>query len=192
MKRLRRKVFLSVALVCLVGFFAFGGSSCGSSGTAAVAFALASNDITAGAAMAAAYAAVACGGNNISPQLRWTDSPAGALAFAVTLLDLSANNFVHWIIWNIPATTTSLDQNASANPPAGTGQATNAYGDFGYGGPCPPATETHTYQFKVWALAITDVTAMGGFDANDNASILAILEANSVGTATLDVTYTGP
>lgn len=72
--------------------------------------------------------------------------------------------FWHWLVYNIPSTTTGLAANiAPTGAPAGTGtlpigasQAMDDYGVQGYGGPCPPVGNgTHTYIFTVTALGTT-------------------------------------
>jgi Raf kinase inhibitor-like YbhB/YbcL family protein len=90
---------------------------------------------------------------NISPALNWTGAPSGTMSFAVVLQDLS-NGFAHWVIWNIPATTTGLPANVDktdATPPvpAGSQQCNNGSGD-GYFG---PGSECNVYEFIVYALS---------------------------------------
>jgi len=94
-------------------------------------------------------------GGNESPDLSWTNAPAGTQSFVVVFYDVSAA-FTHWGMYNIPATTTALPQNAGV-PGSTYGQ--QVYNDFftaaAYGGPCPPigvAPFAHHYQFTVYAL----------------------------------------
>jgi Raf kinase inhibitor-like YbhB/YbcL family protein len=56
----------------------------------------------------------------------------------------------HWIIFNIPASITHLDQNVKTLP-AGCRQGNNSWKKQGYGGPCPPIGQ-HRYFFKLYAL----------------------------------------
>ena len=107
-----------------------------------------------------------CPGNNTSPQLTWRTNFTGINTFRLRCVDLSANNFVHWSVDDIPATTTALAQNG--NWPAGvtvnnTDFAPSAVRANGWGGPCPPAgTGTHTYRITIEALrANGDVIASG-------------------------------
>ena len=47
--------------------------------------------------------------------------------------------YVHWVVSNIPASTTKLLENAATKGlPSGTMQGTNDWGKQTYGGPCPP------------------------------------------------------
>jgi len=95
-------------------------------------------------------------GDDISPELHWTDAPEGARAFAVICHDPDAPlispggtyGFVHWVLYNIPATVTRLPE-ACSDYTAGK----NDFGNTGYGGPMPPdAHGVHNYYF--WILAL--------------------------------------
>ena len=89
-----------------------------------------------------------------SPDLAWTTAPEGTQAFAVTLVDNSADGFMHWALLNIPASSYSLEAGARGNElPPGTVELDNQFGKPGYGGPCPPQGDPpHTYVFTVYAL----------------------------------------
>jgi Raf kinase inhibitor-like YbhB/YbcL family protein len=58
------------------------------------------------------------------------------------------------VLYNIPATVTSLPQGAGTpgKEPAGAVQANSDYGAPGYGGPCPPKGSTHRYVFTLYAV----------------------------------------
>jgi Raf kinase inhibitor-like YbhB/YbcL family protein len=95
-----------------------------------------------------------CVGQNTTPELSWTNAPGGTKSFVVTLFDTTAA-FTHWAVYNIPASTTSLAENAGANTslsaPFGD-QTLNDLGLPGYIGPCPPSGLVHNYEFTVFAL----------------------------------------
>jgi hypothetical protein len=89
------------------------------------------------------------------------------------MVDLDAD-FVHWVMFAISPTRTSL---AEGEVPPGAIQWPNAFGDDGYGGPCPPGGETHTYLFTVHALnqqveVADDATATEVVDLLNQTSIL--------------------
>lgn len=107
-----------------------------------------------------AYSKNGCNGENISPQIEWVNAPANTKSFAVTLYDPDAptgSGWWHWLAFNIPAEVNGLVENAG-NPdanlaPAGTVQSFNDYGEYGYGGPCPPEKGgIHAYILTVYAL----------------------------------------
>lgn len=96
------------------------------------------------------------GGKNISPPLGWTDPPEGTKSFAITCIDTHpiANNWVHWLVVNIPADVRKLPEGASPlDPPAV--ELKNSFGFPGWGGPQPPVgSGTHNYVFTIYALSV--------------------------------------
>jgi Raf kinase inhibitor-like YbhB/YbcL family protein len=90
-----------------------------------------------------------CDGANSSPPLQISDVPSEAKSLVLIVDDPDAPNglFTHWIVWNIPARTSTV---AEGSAPKGV-QGTNDFGKSGYGGPCPPSG-THRYYFKIFAL----------------------------------------
>jgi len=99
-----------------------------------------------------------CSGMNVSPALSWSGAPAGTLSYVLTTYDPDAptgSGFWHWVVYNIPASATSLDKGAGSgtfNLPAGTMQGNNDGGTPGYTGPCPPPGPAHHYIFTLYAL----------------------------------------
>ena len=97
-------------------------------------------------------------GGNQSPELSWTNAPASTQTFVVVTYDVTAA-FTHWGMYNIPAATSELPQNAGV---AGSSYGTQIFNDFfvgaEYDGPCPPAgvaPDVHHYVFTVYALDTT-------------------------------------
>src|SRR3989344_5279533 len=93
-----------------------------------------------------------CKGQNINPPLSITHVPASAKSLSLIMHDPDAvsGDFVHWTIWDIPASTETIAVNSV---PAGTIQGINGGGQNKYMGPCPPAgTGTHHYLFELYAL----------------------------------------
>jgi Raf kinase inhibitor-like YbhB/YbcL family protein len=94
-------------------------------------------------------------GENISPQLGWSNVPEGTKSFAIICHDPDAPlvtpgkyGFVHWVLYNLPASVTTLAE-GSKQGTAGK----NDFGETGYGGPMPPPGHgTHHYFFMVLAL----------------------------------------
>lgn len=97
------------------------------------------------------------GGENQSPHLAWSNAPEGTKSFAVTMWDPDAPTsvgFVHWLVFNIPADTTSLEEGAGTSGP-NPGGGTHGYADFGvseFGGCAPPPGDPHRYVITVYAL----------------------------------------
>jgi Raf kinase inhibitor-like YbhB/YbcL family protein len=131
----------------------------------APAFSVESDDVQDGQPLAAVHAHASAGGENVSPHLRWSGFPEETKGFAVTCYDPDAptgSGFWHWVLFNIPASTTELATGASSDAlPEGAVEARNDYGAQGYGGPAPPAGDgPHRYVFTVYALD-TDALDLG-------------------------------
>lgn len=96
-----------------------------------------------------------CDGENLSPPLSWRDVPDGTVALALVVddPDAPAGTWVHWVLFNVPASETGLSEGLSGAHilSRGTIEGTNSWGRCGYGGPCPPSG-THRYFFKLYAL----------------------------------------
>ena len=97
-----------------------------------------------------------CQGDDVSPQLSWEAVPDGTKTFALICDDPDApsGNFVHWVVFNIPADARNLNENLLKQKQLSDNikQGINDFGSIGYGGPCPPAL--HRYYFKIYALDI--------------------------------------
>ena len=127
-----------------------------------------------------------CAGDNQSPHLLWSGAPSETKSFAITCYDPDAptgSGFWHWLVVNIPATTTELPLDAgnphSGKLPAGALQTRTDFGKPGYGGPCPPPNDhPHRYIFTVFAvsqetLPVTPDTSAAIVGFNLNFSTLA-------------------
>jgi Raf kinase inhibitor-like YbhB/YbcL family protein len=108
-----------------------------------------------------------CHGANVSPALEWSGAPAGTRSFVMVLDDYEArggDGFVHWAMYDIPATATSLPANAGASEPDLPTGGRHAYNDFlrrRYDGPCPPEGPPHKYRFTVFAIDLPDIDDAG-------------------------------
>src|SRR5688572_10730006 len=68
------------------------------------------------------------GQGGTSPQLSWSGAPAGTMSYALIMYDIDVavpassldNDITHWVVWNIPAATTSLPEGGPI--PAGANQ----------------------------------------------------------------------
>ena len=95
-------------------------------------------------------------GDNVSPELSWQDSPDKTQSFVLIVHDPDAprpGGFTHWVLYNIPASTSHIDENISHDEQiAGLGlQGKNDGGKIGYIGPAPPSG-THRYFFRLFAI----------------------------------------
>jgi len=97
-----------------------------------------------------------CDAEDVSPQLTWTEPPAGTKSFALLVDDPDApvGNWNHWAMWNVPPESRGLPEGVkkTAQLPDGTQQGLNDFRKTGYNGPCPPPGKPHRYYFKLFAL----------------------------------------
>lgn len=126
---------------------------------------------------------------DLSPALSWNNPPAGTKSYAIICHDPDAPlvtprgvyGFVHWVLYNIPASTTSLSEGES-----GFTQGKNNFDNLGYNGPLPPEGHgTHHYYF--WVLALdTESKFEEGLELWD---FLKAIEPNLLGMNRLVGTY---
>ncbi|MBO6579522.1 MAG: YbhB/YbcL family Raf kinase inhibitor-like protein [Thalassospira sp.] len=169
--------------------------------------------------------------DNISPAISWSDIPEGTKSFALICHDpdvpssgedvniegkevpasLPRVDFYHWVLVNIPANITHLDEGAASNgvTPKGKMPGTKPYGtaglnnytdwfagdtdmggDYGdYDGPCPPWNDSiiHHYHFTVYALDTDKIDLPEPFTGPD---ALAAIEGHVLDKASYMGTYT--
>jgi Raf kinase inhibitor-like YbhB/YbcL family protein len=126
-----------------------------------------------------------CFGDGQSPALLWAGTPQGTAEVAVVVRDLDAGGLVHWVVAGMPA---ELGGFAQDTVPQGAVQATNAFGEVGWGPPCPEAG-THHYEFRVFALS----EPSGVTDGQAGEEAAEVIEtAPALATAALSGTSTPP
>lgn len=136
------------------------------------------------------YVMPGAGGKNISVPLSWKNVPSGTKSFALSMVDPHpvAQNWVHWLVINIPTNVTSIEEGASRKkmPPSSV-ELKNSFGDIGYGGPQPPkGTGDHPYVFTLYALKVEKL------DLGANTSLSTFkktLEGKTLGSATITGKY---
>jgi hypothetical protein len=99
-----------------------------------------------------------CDGDGINPELDFANMPAEAKTLALVISDPDAptGTWIHWLMWNISASTTKISQNSI---PGGAVQGQGSSGQNVYGSACPPVPSVaegpagiHHYIFTVYAL----------------------------------------
>src|SRR5512141_3303024 len=169
---------------------------------------------------------------NLNPDFAWSDVPVGTRSFALLCHDpdvpskgddvnqegkvVSANlprvDFFHWVLIDLPSTTTKIacgefsngvTPRGKAGPQAAHGarQGINDYtgwfagdkdmgGDcYGYDGPCPPWNDEilHHYVFTLYALDCARCPVSGAFKGGE---ALKAIEGHVLAKATLTGIYT--
>ena len=146
-------------------------------------FSLTSTAGVEGATMAADYS---CDGSGSSPQLTWSNPPAGTTEFAVLMTTLPGDGTTkyNWVMYGIPAATRSLVKDSFGLGTPGVGSD----GPFvGYQPPCSQGPGAKTYTFTVYALSgspvLTTVPVTG-------AALASAMTNLTLGTATLNLSFT--
>jgi Raf kinase inhibitor-like YbhB/YbcL family protein len=127
-----------------------------------------------------------------SPALSWSQVPPGTQSFAIIMNDpepmipakSSKGDVTHWLIWNIPGTSTGLAEGvAQGDLPDGSKQ--QSLRGQGYMGPGAPPGPYHHYTFTLYALDTkVDITpAQNAFDTRQ--ALLAAMDGHVLGKAVL-------
>jgi hypothetical protein len=126
-----------------------------------------------------------CDGQDVSPPLAWSGAPAGTKSFALICddPDAPAGTWVHWVIYDLPASLSSLPEGVPRDRElkGGGRQGMSDFRRVGYGGPCPPPGKPHRYFFKLYALDAPP-GLMPGVSKND---VLKSAEGHILGEAQL-------
>lgn len=170
--------------------------------------------------------------DNVNPHLEWTDVPEGTKSFVVLVhdpdvpsrgddvnqpdrevpQDLPRVDFFHWVLVDIPADKTSIEEGEFASGvepggkqvqegPYGTRQGVNDFtgwfaGDeemagtyYGYDGCAPPWNDSivHNYVFTVYALDVESLDVEGDFTGQD---VREAMDGHVLAEASLEGTYT--
>jgi len=136
-------------------------------------------------------------GDNLSPAFSWEGLPEGTASLALVLADESVpmpGGFVHWVIYNIPASASGLPEGipadaATLTEPAdvtGTTQGNMGMNNPGYFGPRPPAdNDPHNYVFTLYALD-EDLELPAGLNRN---ALMEAIEGHVIGQGSITGTY---
>ena len=99
-----------------------------------------------------------CLGANVSPQLSWSNLPAGTRSLAFLMVDPEGKlglGVTHWVAYGVPATRTAFAEGEVSRPASGWKAGRTSQGLTTYGGPCtPPDTSWHHY---TWVAIATDL-----------------------------------
>ena len=100
-----------------------------------------------------------CVGENVSPQLSWSNAPEGTKSFALLMEDPEGRGGAgvhHWVAYGIPASVTSFAEGEVSKPSEKYVGGKSTQGVGNYSGPCTPPGTPHHYTFVVIA---TDLDA---------------------------------
>ena len=135
-------------------------------------------------------------GEQVSPELRWTNVPAGTQSFVVNMLDPDVSvqrgteTQPHWIVWNISATATGLPEGMKPGAEQADGTRQISASGPQYRGPGAAANgPLHHYTFEVYALDTKiDVTPAAGAQPIEaalatRAAVMKAMQGHVIGKA---------
>jgi len=132
-------------------------------------------------------------GDQMSPPLAWSGAPDGTASFVLLMHDVDAasgngtDDILHWLLWNIPASTHALAEGLAQGPqlPDGTRQI-SASGPYYRGPGAAGAGPAHHYVFELFALdAALDVAPVGASPPQTRAAIVAAMAGHVRGKGVL-------
>ena len=129
-------------------------------------------------------------GEGTSPAIAWNNVPPGTQSFVLHMHDLdvarnrTTDDQVHWLVWNIPATTTSLPEGVPKGSPRPDGSFQISATGPVYRGPGAPANgPLHHYMFEVFALD-TKLDVQPAADAFETrANVMKAMQGHVLGKA---------
>jgi Raf kinase inhibitor-like YbhB/YbcL family protein len=169
-----------ILLLCVALFF----SLVGTAASADIPFKISSNATADSGPLPVLYT---CDGKNISPKISWNGKPAKTRSFAFIISDPDApsGTFYHWVLYNLPANVSSLDEGIELLPEP-TKIGTNSFGKTAYNGPCPPRNTNHHYIFTLYALD-KNLNLQDGVDAE---TVLKAMNKHVLGKTDFVAVYT--
>lgn len=133
-----------------------------------------------------------CKGDNVAPQLSWSNAPAGTRSFAFVVFDPDAGfgaGFVHWVAYGVPADVTSFAEGEVSKQSDKFVGGKSGKGLAYFGGPCPPVGSPHHYLFQIVATDLDPKELPPGLTV---AELHARLNGHRKGELSLVGTYVNP
>jgi Raf kinase inhibitor-like YbhB/YbcL family protein len=132
-------------------------------------------------------------GRDVSPALSWSAAPTGTASYTLIVHDIDApigngtDDLLHWMVWNIPAGTTSLPEGVPRGAEREDGSRQISATGPNYRGPAAPSTgPMHHYVFELFALDTTiAVPAVGASPPATRAAVMAAMAGHIRGKATV-------
>ena len=129
-------------------------------------------------------------GEQISPELEWTNAPPATQSFFLYMHDpdvarnKTTDDQVHWLVWNIPGTATGLPENVPKGEKLADGAGQISASGPVYRGPGAPATgPPHHYTFEIYALD-TKIDVPASTDAFETrTAIMKAIQGHILGKA---------
>lgn len=130
-------------------------------------------------------------GGESSPPLAWSGVPEGVSSFVLIMHDVDApigpgtDDLLHWMLWNIPAATTSLPERVGRGAQLADGTRQISATGPNYRGPgAAAAGPPHHYVLELFALdTMLEVPAVGAQPPQTRAAVLSAMAGHIRGKA---------
>lgn len=129
-------------------------------------------------------------GEQTSPALTWTNAPAATQSFVLHMHDLevarnrTTDDQLHWLVWNIPPTVTSLPEGVPQGAELKDGSRQVSASGPVYRGPGAPATgPMHHYTFEIFALDAKIDVAPAADAFETRANVMKAMQGHIIGRA---------
>ena len=134
-----------------------------------------------------------CKGENVSPQLSWSNAPEGTRSFAFVVIDPDAGfgaGISHWVAYGIRARDDLVrGRRSRASQATNSSPARAARASPVFGGPCPPPGSPHHYLFQIVATDLDPKDLPPGLTL---AELQEKLKGHRKGESSLVGTYVNP
>jgi len=129
-------------------------------------------------------------GEGTSPSISWANVPPGTQSFVLNIRDLdvarnkTTDDQAHWVVWNLPSSTTSLPEGVPKGPKLSNGAYQISATGQVYRGPGAGANgPKHHYMFEIYALDST-VDVQPAADAFETrANVFKAMQGHVLGKA---------
>ena len=139
-------------------------------------------------------------GRDVSPPLSWSGAPDSTQSFVLIVHDADAaigdgaDDLLHWMVWSIPGTVSSLPEGVPQGPQGANGmRQISGTGPY-YRGPAAPATgPAHHYLFELYALDVpVTIAPVGMAPPATRAAVMAAMASHIRGKGVLVGLYRRP
>jgi len=129
-------------------------------------------------------------GEQTSPAISWTNTPAGTVTFLLHMHDMegsrnrTTDDQLHWLVWNIPGTATSLPEGIPMGAQMQNGAYQISASGLMYRGPgAPAAGPRHHYTFELFALDTKVDMQPGSNPFETRTNVMKVIQGHVLGKA---------
>ncbi len=133
-----------------------------------------------------------CKGDNVSPELAWSNPPEGTKSYAFTVHDVDGAlgaGLIHWVGYGVAPDVTAFAEGEISQPSDNYVGGKSGKGLAFFGGPCPPVGSPHHYVFQIIATDLDPKDLPPGLTRPE---LMEKLKGHKKGESSLVGTYVNP